>query len=182
MFIVPPFITRLMDNKTTGFKRQKLNNIKSNEMALFAPSSAQFLRPPSKTLARKTSHQVLQVSQDADLSPDLDISFASTVSLNSPPRDDISLDSSSFFDPMDISPAPKARHTMGKAAIRTRSMTSGARLFGSDISNGKILPHLGDSSSPLNTKGVYYPTISTRWMSSTEVRFNLFRRTITLTF
>ncbi|KAF8911147.1 hypothetical protein CPB84DRAFT_1812602 [Gymnopilus junonius] len=102
-----------------------------SEMAFFAPASKKYLSPPAAP-SRKKSQRFLQTNSDVDeflSSSDLEVSFASNVSLNSPPRDTVPLAGSSDYEPMDISPAPVPKHQ------RARAFTSGARLFGNDISN-----------------------------------------------
>jgi M-phase inducer tyrosine phosphatase len=133
-------------------KRQKRDSTPdlSSEMAFFAPSSSsQFLQPPPAP-SRKKSHLELRDEFDEFLSSDLEVSFASTVSLNSPPHHPISLTSDhGYAEPMDISPAPAPNPTKSKAPSgkssgnpslkplnRPRAFTSAARLFGNDISNG----------------------------------------------
>ncbi|KAH9930915.1 uncharacterized protein B0H18DRAFT_872563 [Fomitopsis serialis] len=79
------------------------------------------------------------LSSEAD---DLELSFASTMSLNSPPRDTLDLapeserDNHPDYAPMDISPAPPTRVDKQRPFMgRPRAMTSNARLFGRDMSN-----------------------------------------------
>lgn len=93
------------------------------------------------------------LSSEADL--DLELSFASTMSLHSPQRDTVDLASendNSNYVPMDISPAPQriappSFKDQGKPTIgRPRAFTSSARLFGKDMSN--------DSSSASSLKSV----------------------------
>jgi M-phase inducer tyrosine phosphatase len=122
----------------------------SSEMAFFAPSSSsQFLQPPSAP-SRKKIHLELRDEFDEFLSSDLEVSFASTVSLHSPPHDSISLTHDhDYAEPMDISPAPAPKPKISKLPSgtssgnpslkphsRPRAFTSAARLFGNDISNG----------------------------------------------
>ncbi|TFK72168.1 hypothetical protein BDN72DRAFT_763651 [Pluteus cervinus] len=112
-------------------------------MSFFAPAAAQFLKPPSLLSRKGNLRSVQQPVKDVEefLSSDLEISFASTVSLHSPPRDNISLSTEgSFAEPMDISPAPKPRTSTEKVTARPRAFTSAARLFGSDISNNSLAP------------------------------------------
>ncbi|KAK0197273.1 hypothetical protein F5146DRAFT_1099553 [Armillaria mellea] len=74
---------------------------------------------------------------DDDLSSDLELSFASTVSLNSPPKEPVALTPESEYGvPMDISPVPP-KFQPTKAATRPRAFTSAAsgRVFGNDVSN-----------------------------------------------
>ncbi|KAH9932157.1 hypothetical protein B0H21DRAFT_699739 [Amylocystis lapponica] len=112
-----------------------------------APSNGnQFLHPPAppsrKATQRKTSMTRNEfddfLSSDADR--DLEITFASTMSLHSPPQDLLSLSPENQDPscvPMDISPAPPQRHNAVAKPIagRPRAFTSAARLFGRDMSN-----------------------------------------------
>ncbi|KAA1471293.1 hypothetical protein DENSPDRAFT_775853 [Dentipellis sp. KUC8613] len=86
---------------------------------------------------------------DDFLSSDLELSFASTVSIHSPPRDSVALSPESEFEDsfaMDISPAiprnlPSFRENNNlsvKPTTRPRALTSGARLFGRDVSNDSL--------------------------------------------
>lgn len=118
-------------------------------------SNSQYLNAPPAAPSRKRSELFPRLKDDVDefLSSDLELSFASTMSLHSPPR------ATSAFTPdkeradlMDISPHPNPTFTLApslqkdetasKTKIRPRAFTSGARTFGRDMSNGF-------SSSPL---------------------------------
>ncbi|KAJ3733062.1 hypothetical protein DFJ43DRAFT_1038888 [Lentinula guzmanii] len=104
-------------------------------MPLFGPTSDRFLSAPV-ALVRRRANTVLRPTDDVDefLSSDLEISFASTVSLNSPPKEPIVLTPEhEYAEPMDISPAPPQKPNTQKG--RPRAFTSGARLFGNDMSN-----------------------------------------------
>lgn len=97
-----------------------------------------FLNVPS-TFTRKQSNATPERhdSDDDDLSSDLELSFASTVSLNSPPKEPVALTPESDYGvPMDISPAPP-KFQPTKSATRPRAFTSATsgRVFGSDVSN-----------------------------------------------
>ncbi|KAG6845177.1 hypothetical protein H0H87_012734 [Tephrocybe sp. NHM501043] len=113
------------------------------EMSFFSrTSTSQFLAPPP-SLSRKRS-QISLRPQDVDdsLSSDLEASFASGVSLHSPPQEHASLTrEEDYAEPMDISPAPPLRPVQ-KTGTRPRAFTSAARLFGQDLSNdsGNLLP------------------------------------------
>ncbi|KIK59856.1 hypothetical protein GYMLUDRAFT_74308 [Collybiopsis luxurians FD-317 M1] len=104
-------------------------------MPLFGQTSDRFLNAPV-ALVRKRAGTVSVSSRSHDdvddfLSSDLEISFASNVSLNSPPKDNIALTpDSDYAEPMDISPAPAP-----PSKSRPRALTSAARLFGNDVSN-----------------------------------------------
>ncbi|KAJ4495602.1 hypothetical protein C8R41DRAFT_918726 [Lentinula lateritia] len=104
-------------------------------MPLFGQTSDRFLSAPV-ALVRRRADTVVRPRDDVDefLSSDLEISFASTVSLNSPPKDPIALTPEhEYAEPMDISPAPLLKPSMPRG--RPRAFTSGARLFGNDMSN-----------------------------------------------
>ncbi|KIK06553.1 hypothetical protein K443DRAFT_129827 [Laccaria amethystina LaAM-08-1] len=144
------FLDRLIDQSTRRtFKKQKYSYDFDSDMAFFASASTQHLVPPSAPL-RKRSQRFAQSHDDIDdfLSSDLELSFASNVSLNSPPRKDHDL--MSDCEPMDISPAPPPKTTLcrlsangsSKPQSRPRASTSAGRLFGSDISNNSqsLLP------------------------------------------
>ena len=109
-------------------------------MTFFARTSSQFLNPPLAPAHTITSRFIRNKDNVDDiLSSDLEISFASNVSLNSPPRELASLPSD--CEPMDISPAPPINPSsrMKSQSKRPRAFTSGARLFGNDISNSNSL-------------------------------------------
>ncbi|OSX64749.1 hypothetical protein POSPLADRAFT_1134070 [Postia placenta MAD-698-R-SB12] len=148
------------------YKKQKRHHRSSYDIENMAPfiststSSKQYLAPPPAP-SRKPSQRLMQVrndiddflSSEADL--DLELSFASTMSLHSPQRDTVDLASendNSNYVPMDISPAPQriappSFKDQGKPTIgRPRAFTSSARLFGKDMSN--------DSSSASSLKSV----------------------------
>jgi M-phase inducer tyrosine phosphatase len=114
------------------------------EMTFFNPAlSSKFLTalPTSRTRSQKSLHPPDDIDDDF-LSSDLEVSFASNVSLNSPPRDAIDL--SMEYEPMDISPAPpqpknssrdRSAPSNGKLSTRPRAFTTAARMFGRDVSN-----------------------------------------------
>lgn len=127
---------------------------------------------PPPTLAQEVSDGAL----------DLELSFASTMSLNSPVRESKSLyaDESMEYVPMDISPAP---HRISQASAtapsstkpptgRPRAATSAARLFGGDMSNGyessptynaSSASKLGTSSN--NSKRLQRAALPTEWLA-----------------
>lgn len=116
-------------------KKQKRNPTSDFDMPLFGQTSDRFLSAPV-ALVRRRADTVVRPRDDVDefLSSDLEISFASTVSLNSPPKDPIALTPEhEYAEPMDISPAPLLKPSMPRG--RPRAFTSGARLFGNDMSN-----------------------------------------------
>ncbi|TFY55337.1 hypothetical protein EVJ58_g8309 [Rhodofomes roseus] len=111
---------------------------------------------PSRKVSQRLMKPAARVEMEEFLSSeadDLELSFASTMSLNSPPRDHLDLDLESErenpdYAPMDISPAPPTRmqapstrshnESVEKTRAfvgRPRAMTTNARLFGRDVSN-----------------------------------------------
>ncbi|THH33017.1 hypothetical protein EUX98_g1218 [Antrodiella citrinella] len=104
---------------------------------------------PSRKLSQRINGKVTSEVEDflsSDVERELELSFASTMSIHSPPRDHISLapeDDSRDYVPMDISPAPprmqaavpKQVEETRKVVGRPRAFTSSARLFGTDMSN-----------------------------------------------
>ncbi|KDQ59534.1 hypothetical protein JAAARDRAFT_56545 [Jaapia argillacea MUCL 33604] len=151
-------------------------------MAFFgSTTSTQFLAAPSAP-TRKTSRHFQRQRDDIDdfLSSDLELSFASTMSLNSPPQDHIDLtpDHDSPV-PMDISPAPprpaSPRSIIGKPLIRPRAFTSGARLFGRDMSNSATLalnmppaPPSKPESVSSQAKRTQRPALPFEWLAQPQ--------------
>ncbi|KAF8188375.1 hypothetical protein BJ912DRAFT_1022506 [Pholiota molesta] len=134
-----PFLDYLIERTTktkSHHKKQKRFHSAGSptEMSFFGTHSNNFLAPsfPSRKKSQRFRDDVEEFLPD-----DLELSFASNVSLNSPPRELISL-TASDCEPMDISPAPVKAH----AKQRPRAYTGGSRLFGSDISNNNKNPLL----------------------------------------
>ncbi|SJL00226.1 uncharacterized protein ARMOST_03538 [Armillaria ostoyae] len=127
------FLDRLVERQHTSKKHTIDADYESS------PNMTSLFLNVSSTFTRKQSNATLERhdDDDDDLSSDLELSFASTVSLNSPPKEPVALTPESDYGvPMDISPAPpKSQPT--KAATRPRAFTSAAsgRVFGSDVSN-----------------------------------------------
>ena len=136
--------------KAHPYKTNKKRRSDYDRAMAFHPSittnpilNKQFLAPPSQP-SRKTSQHTLPSARDAideflssDLDLELELSFASTMSLNSPPRDSAALaseQSHSSYTPMDISPAPQ-RILTAKPVGRPRALTGEPRSFGKDLSN-----------------------------------------------
>jgi M-phase inducer tyrosine phosphatase len=136
------------------------------EMSFFNPAlSSQFLTalPTSRTRSQKSLHPPDDIDDDF-LSSDLEVSFASNVSLNSPPRDAIDL--SAEYEPMDISPAPprpknssrdRSAPSNGKLS-RPRAFTTAARMFGRDVSNDvtssiSLAPSQSQKSEAIRQRG-----------------------------
>ncbi|KAF7967655.1 hypothetical protein HWV62_17320 [Athelia sp. TMB] len=113
-----------------------------------APSNNFLAAPPAAPL-RKKSQRFSRPRDDVDefLSSDLELSFASTMSLHSPPRTPIDLTPDlEHFDRMDISPLPPAANPVftrapfkaessSKPKNRPRAATTVSREFGRDMSN-----------------------------------------------
>ncbi|KDR81820.1 hypothetical protein GALMADRAFT_221686 [Galerina marginata CBS 339.88] len=137
-----------------------------------------FLNPPLAPSRKKSQRFLLahNNAHDVDfLSSDLEISFASNVSLNSPPHEQASLPASDC-EPMDISPAPAPKHIslgLNMSGQRPRAFTSGARLFGSDISNNNGLmpsPAMGDTSKATQsgTKKIQRSALPFEWLAASR--------------
>lgn len=155
------FLDRLIESARSSYKhRSFIDSDLETEMSFFNPSD--HLAPSA--LSRKRSQFFSKPPrQDVDdfLSSDLEVSFASTVSLHSPPRRNAALpqEKPSPAESMDISPAPG----------RPRAYTSGARLFGSNIGNTlDPSPHVASKSSKvpsiqLNGKHTQRSGLSLTW-------------------
>ncbi|KAI0317858.1 hypothetical protein OF83DRAFT_1163716 [Amylostereum chailletii] len=114
---------------------------------------------------------------DEFLSSDLELSFASTMSLNSPSRQNPNITPESERDDMmDISPAPIRISTSENAGFgakpmsRPRANTSAARLFGRDVSND-YAPSVDSSSSKsgsIRAKRTQRAALPMEWLSQTK--------------
>ncbi|KAJ4488016.1 hypothetical protein J3R30DRAFT_881327 [Lentinula aciculospora] len=140
-------------------------------MPLFGQTSDRFLSAPV-ALVRRRADTVVRPRDDVDefLSSDFEISFASTVSLNSPPKDSIALTAEhEYAEPMDISPAPPPKPNMQRG--RPRAFTSGPRLFGNDMSN-RLQPTVELQASPSirggsnSAKRIQRSALPTEWFTS----------------
>ncbi|KAF5391347.1 hypothetical protein D9757_001939 [Collybiopsis confluens] len=138
-------------------------------MPLFSQNSERFLSAPV-ALVRKRAGTVSVASRPCDdvddfLSSDLEISFASTVSLNSPPKDHIALTPEmEYAEPMDISPAPPKN--------RPRAFTSSARLFGNDMSSRlnstrDLQPSPSIREESISAKRTQRSALPTEWLMTT---------------
>ncbi|KAG7092405.1 hypothetical protein E1B28_008762 [Marasmius oreades] len=162
----------------TFLKKRKRENM---------PSTTTFLAAP-KFFHRKRSSSHSQSRDDVDdfLSSDLELSFASSVSINSPSRDDNlarTLDSE-YAEPMDISPLPPQKTLQPiiqrpLAQTRPRAFTTAARLF-NDVSNkaATVLapsPSIVDSNKS-SSKRTQRPTLPTQWLmpSNPDTSGNVF--------
>ncbi|KIK97416.1 hypothetical protein PAXRUDRAFT_136344 [Paxillus rubicundulus Ve08.2h10] len=107
-------------------------------------ASSHYLSAPLAPIRKRSQYLKPRDDVDEFLSSDLELSFASTMSLNSPSRDYVNITHESMQDDaMDISPAPskivhKENAHLGKTMNRPRAYTSAARMFGQDRSNGSI--------------------------------------------
>ncbi|KAJ6455738.1 hypothetical protein C8R45DRAFT_1035531 [Mycena sanguinolenta] len=132
-------------------------------MPLFTQSTQHLNAPP---VHLHGSHDRLQPSHNVDdFSSDLELSFASNVSLNSPPRESIALTPESEYPkPMDISPAPPI-----KPYMRPRAFTSGPRMFGQDRSNESIQsgPPASLKSTQSSGKRIQRSALPTQWFTTT---------------
>ncbi|KAJ7219124.1 hypothetical protein GGX14DRAFT_355576 [Mycena pura] len=133
-------------------------------MPLFAQTT-QFLNAPPMHLHAR--HDRLEPCHDVDdSSSDLELSFASNVSLHSPPRNNIPLTSESEYPkPMDVSPAPPVPSI--KLFARPRAFTSGPRMFGQDRSNESIRtgppPSLSSGSTHSSGKRIQRSALPAEW-------------------
>jgi M-phase inducer tyrosine phosphatase len=137
-----------------------------DEMPFFASSTAnaQYLNAPPAAPSRKRSQHFPRSRDDIDefLSSDLELSFASTMSLHSPPHRTSALTpDNERADFMDISPPPNPAFALApsqekdentlKTKNRPRAFTSAARTFGRDMSSSALnvppLPKSGGSQS-----------------------------------
>lgn len=111
-----------------------------NFFSTISSASSQYLSAPLAPIRKRSQHLKPRDDLDEFLSSDLELSFASTVSLNSPPRDYVNITQD---DAMDISPMPshvarKEPVQFSKPKNRPRAYTSGARMFGQDLSNNTV--------------------------------------------
>ncbi|KAJ7172642.1 hypothetical protein C8R46DRAFT_1162023 [Mycena filopes] len=157
------FLDRLTYVQSSNKRRRT-----SSRMPFFTQQTQYLNAPPVQPHRR---HDRLQRSNDVDeLSSDLELSFASNVSLNSPPRESIALTSESEYPAMDISPAPPVKPFMG----RPRAFTSGPRMFGHDRSNESIQsiqsgppPSLKQGSTHSSGKRIQRSALPLEWFKTT---------------
>lgn len=165
-----PFMENLIAKTTHSSSNERHRqsqylSIPANEMTFFSATSNHFLNPLS---SRKKAPRYPEESEQYD---ELERSFASNVSLNSPPRELISL-AASDCEPMDISPAPvkvQSKH-------RPRAFTGGSRLFGNDLSNNKAQllpsPQMAEASAkPVvatqsSNKRIQRSALPTEWLAA----------------
>ncbi|KAH7912126.1 hypothetical protein BJ138DRAFT_829673 [Hygrophoropsis aurantiaca] len=177
------FLQRLTDYHSLKQPNRNYKHYSSvtGEMTIFSTlssASSQYLNAP-RAPARKRSQLLKVPRDDVDefLSSDLELSFASTMSLNSPPRESISL-AIDNGEPMDISPAPvktlqKENSRTARPLTRPRAFTSAARMFGNDVSNGSISNESsGSVSKPPASQSISKRTqrgaLPFEWMASSQ--------------
>jgi M-phase inducer tyrosine phosphatase len=165
-------------------KKQKRNPNRNapDDMAFFSrptPSATQFLPPMSAHLPKRSQPSTrLRDDLDDFLSSDLELSFASTVSLHSPPRAYLDLaPESDFTEPMDISPAspkpvfthPPVKDKVNLLKTRPRAFTSAARMFGRDMSNAVApTPQLPPppKTDSVNVKRIQRAALPMEWLNA----------------
>lgn len=154
-------------------------------MPFFAPSTTnpQHLAAPPAAPSRQRSQPFERPRDDVDefLSSDLELSFASTMSLHSPPRGTSALTlENERVDPMDISPPPNPTFTLApslqkeenavKPKNRPRAFTSATRTFGRDISNDASTTHLptipASGGSQSNSKRTQRSALPFEWLAT----------------
>lgn len=113
-----------------------------NFFSTISSASSQYLAAPLAPIRKRSQNLKSRDDIDEFLSSDLELSFASTMSLNSPSRDYVNITHEiSQDDAMDVSPMPPPRKEpvqFNKPTTRPRAYTSGARMFGQDLSNSSI--------------------------------------------
>lgn len=137
-------------------------------------ASTQYLKAPLAP-SRKRSQMPDPKRDDIDdfLSSDFELSFASNMSLNSPPRDTMTL-AQDHDVPMDISPAyrpmQKENEKTNRPTTRPRASTSAARIFGQDMSNGNFSNDSVSTKtgSQANSKRTQRSALPMEWMAVSE--------------
>ncbi|KZT26465.1 hypothetical protein NEOLEDRAFT_1062774 [Neolentinus lepideus HHB14362 ss-1] len=144
-------------------------------MAFFNPpaTTTQYLAA-SPLPSHKFSQRLQRPQDDLDdfLSSDLELSFASTMSINSPVEQHKSLAIVESPVPMDISPAParppSPRDLIGKPLIRSLAFNNDCRLFGRDRSNtgSELLsvPRVAKSESTGSSRRMQRPALPSEWL------------------
>lgn len=146
MRYVPPVQRPIRQQK----RDQPLHLLPSAMPSLFpAHTASRFLQVPTLP-TRKSSGPIPNESFD-DISNELELSFASNMSLNPTTVGERDSHTASPV-PMDISPAPPTRVAPSKFT-RPRAFTSSARLFGRDVSNENPQPPSSISSGTGTTSG-----------------------------
>ena len=143
-----------------------------NFFSTFSSASSQYLSAPLAPIRKRSQNLKPRDDLDGFLSSDLEHSFASTMSLNSPSRDYVNI--SQDTDAMDISPMPshvprKEPVQFSKPTTRPRAYTSGARMFGQDLSNNSISNNsISDSKSGTRSgsKSTQRTALPVEWFSA----------------
>jgi len=179
----PPFLPQmsvaLTDSQRSSKKQKRYPSFDlSDDMTFFSrPSSAstRFLIAPPAPIHKQ--RQRPRDDLDDFLSSDLELSFASTVSLHSPPRNAAVLTPDcGFAEPMDISPVPRPPVFIrpGKddaVKTRPRAFTSAARMFGRDMSNTVApTPQLPPppKTGSINVKRTHRAALPMEWLTATQ--------------
>ena len=146
-----------------------------NFFSTISSASSQYLSAPLAPIRKRSQNLKPRDDLDEFLSSDLELSFASTMSLNSPSRDYVNVThDTTQDDAMNISPMPfhvsrKEPVHFSKPATRPRAYTSGARMFGQDLSNNSISNNsIPDSkpSTPSGSKGTQRTALPVEWFSA----------------
>ncbi|KAL7283074.1 hypothetical protein ACG7TL_002498 [Trametes sanguinea] len=181
----PDLKTRVLNRQ---FRMSLFSNSRFNASHLSVPSFLGGSKSSKRDgSVRNEPQQFAAPTQDADL--DLELSFASTMSLNSPVREPQPLTPDSENPdhvPMDISPAPPRmlQPSATEASFqppqpkpfvgRPRAATSAARLFGRDMSNGTdsssqfSLAKSGTGTGTSSSKRLQRAALPTEWLSSSR--------------
>ncbi|KAI9570429.1 hypothetical protein HD554DRAFT_2018696 [Boletus coccyginus] len=142
-----------------------------NFFSTFSSASSQYHSAPLALIRQRSQNLKPRDDLDEFPSSDLEHSFASTMSLNSPSRDYVNI---SQDDAMDISPMPshvsrKESVQFSKPTTRPRAYTSGARMFGQDLSNNGISNNsIPDSKSGIRSgsKCTQHTALPVEWFSA----------------
>lgn len=165
------FMYRLTDSKHSNPKQKRHPQSQTQDIQMAATTS--FLDVPSHHAQR-----FMRPHDDVDdfLSSDLELSFASNVSIHSPPASEALMLSPSAgesdYAPMDISPAPAKKPVFERG--RPRAFTSGARLFGRDMSNGlpppatQVAPASLTKSGSTQSKRIQRSALPSQWFEPTR--------------
>ncbi|KAF8120079.1 hypothetical protein EV363DRAFT_181224 [Boletus edulis] len=143
-----------------------------NLFSTISATSSHYLNAPLAPIRKRSQQTRPRDDLDDFLTSDLELSFASTVSLNSPSRDYVNItQDTSQDDAMDISPMPprKAPVQFSKPTTRPRAYTSGARMFGQDLSNNSISNNSildSNSGSPSGSKHIQRTLLPAEWFST----------------
>jgi len=129
-------------------------------------TASRFFRAP--TLPTRNASSPAPNESFDDISDDLELSFASNLSLNPTTTDEHDNHIASPV-PMDISPAPPTRVAPSKFTARPRAFTSSARLFGRDVSNENLQPppsiSSGDGTGTTSGKNLQRAALPFEWVA-----------------